>query len=459
MPQIVPNATNCTKKRKRKCKKPIKNRSRSYIEGKIPSITEINQESLKSCVINLASDNIELSPHQLLLFYLGKSFAPTPPLPDFSSLKQSLINFAYSLRWRWHFHKFPTSKKVEPLIEKMERDLIPRTYPKHINSSGNHVLELYIERVTQDMLKHDNKREKVLPDNIPKESRGILNAMKDWKNKVIRPADKGSKFFILDREDYIKRVEEHLHDTSTFEKIENKELAIREVLDAIRQWIIKYLEEPGMTSNIQDFINPGESCKPGNNYVNPKAHKPEKNYPGRCISTGCASYIKNLSALTSIELKKVPQPYCIKDTNDLLRQIEEINQKNILDDKEVQHVTFDVEAMFPSIHKSLGLPQCEIHLDKRPEKLFSTECILEAIELTLDHNLTEFNGSMYRQKKGTAMGPKISCAYADTATTKMDLLVNEEGWDKIAKPLLWARVRDEYITHPLNIWVRKTRGV
>ena len=62
-------------------------------------------------------------------------------------------------------------------------------------------------------------------------------------------------------------------------------------------------------------------------YCNPKAHKPEKNYPGRLISTGCDTYIKNLSILTSHELKKVPLKYNLKDTNALLRNIEDINKK------------------------------------------------------------------------------------------------------------------------------------
>ena len=123
-------------------------------------------------------------------------------------------------------------------------------------------------------MKHDSKRKKVLPDNIPKESRESLNEMKIWKNKVIRPADKGSKFFIIDREDYINRVEVCLNDETTFDKFDNKEqLAV----DAIKQWTIKYCEEPGMTVKMMSsFLNPDDSCKPGNNYVNPKAHKPSQ---------------------------------------------------------------------------------------------------------------------------------------------------------------------------------------
>ena len=64
-----------------------------------------------------------------------------------------------------------------------------------------------------------------------------------------------------------------------------------------------------------------------------------------------------------------------------------------------------------SISKELGLGQCEKHLDKRVEQLFSTDCILKALEITLDHNLIEFHGVMYRQCRGTAMGPKNACAY------------------------------------------------
>ena len=62
--------------------------------------------------------------------------------------------------------------------------------------------------------------------------------------------------------------------------------------------------------------------------------------------------------------------------------------------------------MFPSISKEVGLEQCETHLNKCIDPLFSTDCILEAIDITFSHNLTEFEGKMYKQIKGTAMGPK-----------------------------------------------------
>ena len=81
--------------------------------------------------------------------------------------------------------------------------------------------------------------------------------------------------------------------------------------------------------------------------------------------------------------------------------------------------------MFPSISKEVGLEQCEMHLNKRIDPLFSTDCILEVIDIAVSHNLTEFEGKMYKQIKGTAMGPNNTCVYAGVAMDFIDVLVNE----------------------------------
>ena len=185
-----------------------------------------------------------------------------------------------------------------------------------------------------------------------------------------------------------------------------------------------------------NWITPDDFCKPGNNYVNPKAHKPEKNYPGIMISTGCASAIKNLSGLTAHELKKVELKYVILDLNDMLRKLDEINESGLISENtSVIHASFDIEAMFPSISKDFGLEQCRKYLNKRSDPIFSIDCIVKALEITLDNNLTEFEGQTYRQIKGTAIGPKNACAYADVAMSKLDEDVMEGEWEH--RPVLY----------------------
>ena len=84
------------------------------------------------------------------------------------------------------------------------------------------------------------------------------------------------------------------------------------------------------------------------------------------------------------EFSKIELPFVIKDINHFLKNIYEIHLSEILTNKEVIHVYFDVVSMFPSISKDVGL----MHLNKRTDPLFSTACIMEALDITLLHNLT-----------------------------------------------------------------------
>ena len=133
----------------------------------------------------------------------------------------------------------------------------------------------------------------------------------------------------------------------------------------------------------------------------------------------------------------------MKDLNHFLSKIQELNNSNIIGGQEVIHVSFDVVSMYPSISKEVGLEQCRMHLDKRTDPLFSTDCILDALDITLSNNLTIFENVMYKQIKGTAMDPKNVCIYADVAMNSIDVMVNEGDWNPDYKPLLWACSRDD----------------
>ena len=136
--------------------------------------------------------------------------------------------------------------------------------------------------------------------------------------------------------------------------------------------------------------------------------------------------------------------YVCKDLNHLLRKVDEINIEDMIKGKNIELVSFDVVAMFPSICKTVGIEQCRTHLEKRSSPIFSTECILKALEITLDNNLTEFEGVLYRQCKGTAMGPPNACSYADVTMNKIDMEVNEgTNWPSSQRPLFWTRFRDD----------------
>ena len=140
-----------------------------------------------------------------------------------------------------------------------------------------------------------------------------------------------------------------------------------------------------MSDKFKKWVIPNSTLnKPGNNYANFKAHKPEKNYPARMISTGCEAFTKNLAILTSYELKKVKLDFCLKDTNHFLQKIDQINKSGIiLEADSILMCSFDIVQMFPNITKEIGLPACRKHLDKRDRKIFSSDCIRTCFFLTV----------------------------------------------------------------------------
>ena len=77
--------------------------------------------------------------------------------------------------------------------------------------------------------------------------------------------------------------------------------------------------------------------------------------------------------------------------------------------------------MFPNISKETGLDLFKKHVDKRIYPIFSMNCTVNNLEITLDNSIPELNGKTICQIKGTAMG-KNACVYADTAINKIGTL-------------------------------------
>ena len=76
-------------------------------------------------------------------------------------------------------------------------------------------------------------------------------------------------------------------------------------------------------------------------------------------------------------------------------------------------------------------------LDLREHTSPSTECLLEAIKITLECNNSIFNKKHNRQNRGTAMGSHNACSYADLAMTTIDrriLDVNNRPDDVLFPP-------------------------
>ena len=98
----------------------------------------------------------------------------------------------------------------------------------------------------------------------------------------------------------------------------------------------------------------------------------------------------------------------VKDDFDILRKLPTALKDNF------EMVTLDVENLYGSINHETGLEAVKFWLETVPRETsrISNHFILASIRIILENNIFQFNGSFYRQRRGTAMETKMAPMYA-----------------------------------------------
>ena len=269
----------------------------------------------------------------------------------------------------------------------------------------------------------------------------MLHQLRTSKDIVIRLQDKGSRFVVLDRTDYIDKVESNLGDGSFDLLPSDPSLAYYQI---VKDWGTKWVNKGEITQPLLDCIL-NVRAKPGKNYGLIKTHKP--NNPIRLITSGNGTVIENLSVFTEYFLHPCinKEPQILADTTALLKKVEDINHRFSPFPAGTLLVSWDVISMYPSIDNEVGLSSCKAALNRREKFSPSTDCLLEAIKITLECNNSTFNNKHYRQNRGTAIGPHNACSYADLAMTTIDhkILDTNNRPNDIIFPPDWSRFRDD----------------
>ena len=138
-----------------------------------------------------------------------------------------------------------------------------------------------------------------------------------------------------------------------------------------------------------------------------KSHKP--NNPIRLITSGNSTAVENLSLFTGHFLHPCvkKEAHILIDITALLNKITDINDKFSPFPAGTLLVSWNIISMYPSIGNKVGLAACKEALDHREKLSPSTECLQEAIKITLECNNSTFNKKHYHQNRGTAMGHKM----------------------------------------------------
>ena len=147
-----------------------------------------------------------------------------------------------------------------------------------------------------------------------------LKKLKQTEKIVVKKADKGSSIVILDENEYIRKVYDHLNDTTAYQIQKN----MSNYVDA-KKYINSFLEQILMSYHIDEqifnYMKPPENPKLSQFYILPKIHKPH--IPGRPIVSSINSLTQNISKFLSLCIQPlVPKlKSYVKDTKHFLKKV------------------------------------------------------------------------------------------------------------------------------------------
>ena len=363
-----------------------------------------------------------LSDAEISLLSKGLKFVPTEHQANVAQLKEDLERFGRNLRLMWHFRDEEEEFSYNPFRPKSK-----------FNPKGNDAaIEIYLSRLEEEILAIDTN---IQYSNLTRDERKALNTLKGDTSIIIKEADKGSAVVVWDREDYLKEAESQLSDNNIYEKVQGD--PIPSLVNLVQYHLSNVKARGDTSSETLDYFmvnNP----KLGRFYLLPKIHKRLNAIPGRPVISNCGYFTENISSFLDYHLQPLTKSVksFIKDTNDFLRKLRSLP---LLPDNSLL-CTIDVVGLYPNIPHEEGLIAIRKALDKREDKVITTDSLMELAECVLKNNIFEHNTCVYKQKQGTAIGTKMAPPYAILFMAELEENILKSA---ILKPLVWWRYIDD----------------
>ncbi|CAJ0964858.1 unnamed protein product [Ranitomeya imitator] len=289
---------------------------------------------------------------------------------------------------------------LNPLKEKY---VTPHTQEK------NAMHQFTVQRDVTSILDSIDKGHMKVRNNLSQEEYRSLHEIKNNKNLIIKPADKGGAIVVLDKSYYMEEIRTQLRDITTYTPIPYNPTF--EIAKQIKLIVTHYQELGIIDSKLGDFLINRHPVTPFF-YTLPKVHKNLWKPPGRPI----VASINSLLSPLAITLEKILSPIVpnmksfLKDTAHFLRLLRDLGPlppQSVL-------VTMDVTSLYTSIGHQQGIEAVMKYLQEHTT--FTTDKLsfcYDLLGLVLTKNFFLFEDQYYMQQKGTAMGSNVAPPYAN----------------------------------------------
>ena len=228
-----------------------------YLE-KERMIEEAKTTNPEQNAINLSSK--ASSPAEKSLLKKDPSFVPTPTDINWCNLRQDFDSFASKLRFHAlktennHVENNTTSTALS--VETFQNGNPPvKAKSPNINftreKTNVDIFETFIELVEKDLSQPCNYNK--AKSNITKEERNALKNIQHDELRSYRVQDKGSRFVVLDNEDYIEKIN-YQFGRSSFEELDYD--PSKAFSERVNLWIQRWTRNNVLCKTWQKFIEP-----------------------------------------------------------------------------------------------------------------------------------------------------------------------------------------------------------
>lgn len=361
----------------------------------------------------------------------GGKFIVTPRMPHLDlrrEREQAFQDYVRSVRLRIMFSRQDSGKPFD------RRYHVPN--PAWQPNRASQFVEAQLEDLGQ-RLRHTQA---TLPRhegfNCTREEREALHNLCHDANIIVKPADKNLGLTLIAREWYIAECERQLSDTSTYETVHSVSLPgiQRRMLNFIatldggippneHKWLTRETER---LSQLPQF------------YIMPKLHKdPVKGRPIVACHSWSTWPISKWVA-NRINAYAGSQETVLTDTNALISLLQGVE---FAEDDQILLSTADVESLYTSIPITDALEAVEERLRACGVDEMFLRITITAIELVLKLNFFEFNGSIYHQKRGLAMGTPLAPPVANLFLASLEARLMRG----VPPPILYVRFLDDIL--------------
>ena len=328
---------------------------------------------------------------------------------------------------------------IQPNYDKLQKQCdLEMLYQKLLTLENKKTITIKPEIVEQlkcESTKHRNTNHNSIL------TKPLLNAAKTLKNNdkiIIRKADKSSTYVILNKEDYLEKINTIIEDSAKFKRIE------KDPTDAIKKKANELIETQNSVIDDYKLTKIVGDYQPGYLYGNVKTHK--NGNPLRPIISQIPTPTYQLAkTLNKLITPYIPNDYMLTSTNDFIDILHTSSNQGII-------ASLDVESLFTNVPIDetidIIMKHCYNHPSIPPLKI--SENILRQL-LSLCTREAPFrcpDGKLYVQIEGVAMGSPLGPTFANFY---MGDLEQRTLTDNNSKPHIYARYVDDIFVQVKDI--------